>query len=35
MGWYGGTGGRLVYSHDGVTINNSYACNPMDPAQAS
>lgn len=31
MGYYGGTGGRLVYSQHGVAINNSYTCNPMDP----
>ena len=31
MGWYGGTGGRLVYSQSNITINNSFTCNPMDP----
>ena len=30
MGWYGGTGGRLVYSQHGVAINNSFTCNAMD-----
>ncbi len=26
MGWYGGTGGRLVYTSKSVTINNSRGC---------
>ena len=32
MGYYGGNGGRLVYSQHGTAINNSYSCNPMNPA---
>jgi PKD repeat protein len=31
IGWYGGTGGRLVYSQSNITINNSFTCNAMDP----
>jgi PKD repeat protein len=31
MGWYGGTGGRLIWSDHNVATNNSYQCNPMDP----
>ena len=31
IGWYGGAGARLTYTNSGITINNSYTCNPMDP----
>jgi PKD repeat protein len=31
MGWYAGTGGRLVYTQNNVSVNNSFNCNPMDP----
>ena len=30
IGWYGGAGGRLVYTQNGVAVNNSFTCNPMD-----
>ncbi|HEX6781220.1 MAG TPA: PKD domain-containing protein [Solirubrobacterales bacterium] len=31
MGYYQGTGGRLVHSASNVAINNDYACKAMDP----
>jgi PKD repeat protein len=31
IGWYGGTGARLVYSQSAISVNNSFTCNPMDP----
>jgi YD repeat-containing protein len=31
MGYYEGTGGRLVNSASKVAINNTFECNPMDP----
>lgn len=31
MGYYGGLGGRLVLSQNGVAVNNSFTCNAMDP----
>ena len=31
MGWYGGLGGRLVHTRLGATVNNTLACNAMDP----
>jgi len=30
MGYYGGAGGRLVYTQNSVAVNNSFTCNPMD-----
>jgi YD repeat-containing protein len=30
MGYYGGTGGRLVHTSSNFTINNSFTCLPMD-----
>ncbi len=30
MGYYGGTGGRLVHSASNVAINNDYTCKAMD-----
>jgi PKD repeat protein len=30
MGYYEGTGGRLVHSASNVAINNDYTCKPMD-----
>ncbi len=30
MGWYGGTGGRLVYQAHNVTVSNNRNCNPPD-----
>jgi YD repeat-containing protein len=30
MGWYGGTGGRLVYTNKSVTINNNRQCETPD-----
>jgi PKD repeat protein len=30
IGWYGGTGGRLVYTQSNIAVNNTFTCNAMD-----